>query len=47
MIMSTATQESDSVKQAVGDLAIFGGTPAFKNPLHVGQPNIGDHKMFS
>ena len=47
MIMSTATQESDSVKQAVGDLAIFGGTPAFKNPLHVGQPNIGDHKKFS
>jgi len=47
MIMSTATQERDSLKQAVGDLAIFGGKPAFKNPLHVGQPNIGDHKKFA
>ena len=23
-------------------LAIAGGKPAFTNPLHVGQPNIGD-----
>ena len=45
--MSSATQERDSLKQAVGDLAIFGGTPAFKNPLHVGQPNIGNHKKFA
>jgi dTDP-4-amino-4,6-dideoxygalactose transaminase len=45
--MSTATEESHSVKQAVGELAIFGGAPAFKNPLHVGQPNIGDHKKFA
>lgn len=30
----------------VGDLAIFGGTPAFKNELHVGQPNIGDREKF-
>lgn len=45
--MSTATQERDSLKQAIGDLAIFGGTAAFKNPLHVGQPNIGNHKKFT
>jgi dTDP-4-amino-4,6-dideoxygalactose transaminase len=45
--MSTATQERDSLKHAVGDLAIFGGMPAFKNPLHVGQPNIGNHKKFA
>src|SRR5688500_10220154 len=29
------------------DLAIFGGAPAFKNPLHVGQPNIGDREQFT
>ena len=45
--MSTATHERDSLKQAVRDLAIFGGMSAFKNPLHVGQPNIGDHKKFA
>jgi dTDP-4-amino-4,6-dideoxygalactose transaminase len=45
--MSTATQDRDSLKEAVGDLAIFGGAPAFKNPLHVGQPNIGDRKKFT
>lgn len=31
----------------VNELAIFGGTPAFKNPLHVGQPNIGDRQEFA
>lgn len=45
--MSTATQDRDSVKQTVGDLAIFGGTSAFETPLHVGQPNIGDRKKFA
>lgn len=35
--MSTAT---------VGDLAIFGGPPAFENVLHVGQPNIGNREKF-
>jgi dTDP-4-amino-4,6-dideoxygalactose transaminase len=28
--------------QKVSELAIFGGTPAFSEPLHVGRPNIGD-----
>src|ERR1043165_8461820 len=45
--MPTATHDRDSLKQAGGDLAIFGATPAFKNPLHVGQPNIGDRKKFA
>lgn len=26
----------------VADLALFGGTPAFAEPIHVGRPNIGD-----
>jgi len=29
------------MKTAVGDLAIFGGQPAFATPLHVGAPNLG------
>ena len=35
-----------SISRPVGDLAIFGGTPAFKNVLHVGQPNIGNRDKF-
>jgi dTDP-4-amino-4,6-dideoxygalactose transaminase len=27
-----------------GSLAIFGGTPAFPEPLHVGRPNLGDRR---
>jgi dTDP-4-amino-4,6-dideoxygalactose transaminase len=27
------------------DLAIFGGSPAFKDKLHVGRPNIGDRQQ--
>ena len=27
-------------------LAILGGEPAFKSPLHVGRPNIGDRQQF-
>jgi dTDP-4-amino-4,6-dideoxygalactose transaminase len=34
-------------KKAVGELAIFGGTPAFKDVLHVGQPNIGNREKFT
>jgi dTDP-4-amino-4,6-dideoxygalactose transaminase len=26
------------------DLAVFGGTPSFADPLHVGRPNIGDRQ---
>lgn len=28
------------------DLAIFGGKPAFVDPLHVGRPNVGDRERF-
>ncbi len=31
-------------KRNVNDLAFFGGTPAFDEPLHVGRPNIGDRE---
>src|SRR6185503_16660478 len=45
--MSTATQDRISLKTAVRDLAIFGGAPAFKQVLHVGQPNIGNREKFT
>ncbi len=32
------------MKTALDDLAIFGGTPAFREPLHVGRPNIGNRQ---
>jgi dTDP-4-amino-4,6-dideoxygalactose transaminase len=31
-----------SSKSSIGDLALFGGAPAFAEKLHVGRPNIGD-----
>lgn len=31
-----------SVKSSVSSLALFGGTPSFAEPIHVGRPNIGD-----
>lgn len=31
---------------SVDDLAVFGGAPAFAEPLHVGRPNIGDRAPF-
>lgn len=36
--MSNGVQEQKDLK----DLAIFGGTPVFKDKLHVGRPNIGN-----
>lgn len=35
-----------SSKQAVRELAIFGGSAAFAQPLHVGRPNFGDRERF-
>lgn len=32
------------MKVSLEDLAIFGGTPAFAEPLHVGRPNIGSRE---
>jgi dTDP-4-amino-4,6-dideoxygalactose transaminase len=37
---------NDTMKVAVDDLAVFGGPPAFAQPLHVGRPNIGDRQRF-
>jgi hypothetical protein len=35
------------LEKSIQDLAIFGGAAAFAEPLHVGQPNIGDReKLF-
>ena len=33
-------------KRTIGDLALFGGNPAFAEPLHVGRPNIGGRESF-
>jgi dTDP-4-amino-4,6-dideoxygalactose transaminase len=33
------------VKKAIEDLAMFGGTPSFQAPLHVGRPNIGNRSV--
>jgi dTDP-4-amino-4,6-dideoxygalactose transaminase len=32
------------MKNSIDELAIFGSSPAFKEKLHVGRPNIGDRK---
>jgi dTDP-4-amino-4,6-dideoxygalactose transaminase len=40
--MNNATQE----QKDLGNLAIFGGAPVFKEKLHVGRPNIGNRDRF-
>lgn len=32
------------MKRSLDDLALFGGPPAFAEPIHVGRPNIGDRE---
>ena len=32
------------MKLHINELAVFGGSPAFPEPLHVGRPNIGDRE---
>ena len=32
------------MKKNIDDLAIFGGTPTFREKLHVGRPNLGDRE---
>lgn len=32
------------MKQDVGELAVFGGIPAFERRVHVGRPNVGDRE---
>jgi len=31
-------------KLKIADLSVYGGSPEFKEKLHVGRPNIGDRK---
>jgi dTDP-4-amino-4,6-dideoxygalactose transaminase len=33
-------------KTSISELAVFGGSPAFKELLHVGRPNIGNREQF-
>src|SRR6185295_3065210 len=44
--MSTATSVLSDTKNSVGDLAVFGGKPAFAEVLHVGRPNVGNRATF-
>lgn len=44
--MSKTKLELDPGKVVVGDLALFGGQPAFPELLHVGRPNIGNRRRF-
>lgn len=38
---------NDSITtEALPQLALFGGTPRFEEPLHVGRPNIGNEERF-
>jgi len=39
-----AASPSSSARDSIGELALFGGTPAFAEVLHVGRPNIGDRE---
>ena len=32
------------MKSRLDELAIFGGSPAFEEPVHTGRPNIGDRQ---
>lgn len=45
--MSMAVERGASPRKTeIGDLAVFGGEPAFQDALHVGRPNIGDRRKF-
>jgi dTDP-4-amino-4,6-dideoxygalactose transaminase len=37
---------TQTLKISLDDLAVFGGSPAFAERLHVGRPNIGDREKF-
>src|SRR5687767_1005798 len=39
--------DRETDRTSIVNLAIFGGTPAFKDALHVGQPNIGNRQRFA
>jgi dTDP-4-amino-4,6-dideoxygalactose transaminase len=46
MIMDGSTMDRRKTIGCSADLAINGAPPAFKEPLHVGRPNIGDRDTF-
>lgn len=35
-----------AAKRSLEELAVFGGRPAYAEPLHVGRPNVGDPEAF-
>src|ERR1043166_7152087 len=43
--MNDKAVEPGGGKKRVEDLAIFGGSPAFRTELHVGRPNIGNREQ--
>lgn len=46
-VLSGAVSDATPIaKQRVSDLALFGGTSAFAESLHVGRPNIPDREAF-
>ena len=36
--------DANQFKSQLSELAVFGGVPAFAEPLHVGRPNIGNRQ---
>jgi dTDP-4-amino-4,6-dideoxygalactose transaminase len=46
MAMSPAVCSTDMKKSGMDSLAVFGGSPAFAEKLHVGRPNLGDRAQF-
>jgi dTDP-4-amino-4,6-dideoxygalactose transaminase len=44
MAKQVKTLDGEIVKGSIDLLALFGGTPAFSEMLHVGRPNIGDRE---
>lgn len=42
-----AQTKPNGLKNAISDLQIFGGRPAFDEKLHVGRPNIGNRQRFA
>lgn len=43
-ITESAARQAALARDSIGQLAVFGGTPAFAEVLHVGRPNIGDRE---
>lgn len=39
--LNPASELTSAARQSIGELALFSGQPFFREPLHVGRPNIG------